>query len=67
MSVAIARIVEGKKFLWDGRTYASPAEAATARAGYERDGFETCLVEEEETFLVYTRRVVQQPAPAPND
>ena len=60
MTASIARFVEGKKFMWDGRVYPSREEAEKARAAYEGDGFETSACEDEERFLVYTRRVVKQ-------
>ncbi len=60
MNVPNARLVDGKKFFWDGREYSARDDAATAQAGYERDGFEACTSEGEGTFLVYTRRVVRQ-------
>lgn len=60
MNVPNVRVVAGKKFFWDGVAYPSGDDAATAQAGYERDGFETCLADSEGTFLVYSRRVVTQ-------
>jgi hypothetical protein len=53
--------VEGKKFLWDGKVCSSREEAATAKAVYEQDGFETCVQDGDDgQFLVFTRRVVKQ-------
>ncbi len=60
MNVPNARLVEGKKFFWDGREYPVRDDAATAQAAYERDGFETCTSEGEGVFSVYTRRVATQ-------
>ncbi len=60
MNVPNARLVEGKKFFWDGEVYPSRDAAAQAQAAYERDGFETCTSEGEGAFSVYTRRVVRQ-------
>lgn len=57
-----ARFVEGKKFMWDGRSYPSREEAERARFAYEKDAFETWAGEEDGTFVVYTRRVVAQTA-----
>jgi hypothetical protein len=47
---------EGRRFYWDGRTYASPEEAAEAADGYREGGFEVRLLEEAEGHLVYSRR-----------
>lgn len=54
---------EGKKFLWDGRTYESQDAANAAQKAYEADGFETHVLEAEGKFGVYTRRAVTQSAP----
>lgn len=59
MSVPNTRLANGQQFYWDGRAYASRDEAVTARAEYERNGFETCAADDDATFLVYTRRVVR--------
>jgi len=48
--------------MWDGHPYESADGAESARAGYEKEGFETRVVEEEGKRLVYTRRVASQPA-----
>jgi hypothetical protein len=52
--------VDGDKFMWDGRTYATREEAAAQAAKYGEDGFETQLAEAEGAFAVYTRRVVTE-------
>lgn len=62
MSPSSTAIWEGRKFMWDGRVYATPEEAAGVVAGYENDRFEVRLVEQDGTFLVYTRRAVSQTA-----
>jgi hypothetical protein len=54
------RLFNGHKFMWDGVTYPSRAEAETGRQEYAGKGFETQLVEEEGSCLVYTRRVVTE-------
>ena len=60
MAPQSVRFFEGHKFMWDGEVYPS-REAAEARRGqYAAGGFETRLTEEENTFCVYTRRVVTE-------
>jgi hypothetical protein len=64
-----SRIINGKKFMWDGVAYASKEEAQGVLEKYKADNFEVELAEEENQFLVYTRRVVKEivlegPAPA---
>jgi hypothetical protein len=56
----MAKKMDGKKFMWDTGNYSNEAEAKEKMALYEKDGFETRLVKEENTFLVYTRRVVTE-------
>ncbi len=51
------RVIDGKKFLWDGRNYADEAEARAAAEAYERDRFEAKGVEEGGACFVYTRRL----------
>ena len=53
-----ARLIDGSKFMWDGRAYESRDEAASAASEYERERFETRIVEEDDRIRIYTRRVV---------
>lgn len=64
-----SKIIDGKKFMWDGAVYPTKEEAQAVVEKYKTDNFEVELVEEESQFLVYTRRVVKEivldgPAPA---
>ena len=54
------RFVDGKKFMWDGRTCESQEAADTTRQVYEADGFEARIHEDDGGFLVYTRRLATQ-------
>ena len=54
------RFFDRHKFLWDGEVYDSGAAAEAKKSGYEAQGFETQMVEEEGKFLLYTRRVVKE-------
>jgi hypothetical protein len=60
MSPNLSRIQDGKKFMWDGRTYATREEAASVGEAYQNDNFEIQVVEEEGKFLVYSRRIVKE-------
>ena len=51
---------DGKKFMWDGRTYISDSEAINIKAEYEENNFETRIVQEEEKYFLFTRRVVTE-------
>ncbi len=53
-----ASLIDGKKFMWDGREYGDREEADKAREQYEEEGFEARVVSEDDTVRVYTRRVV---------
>jgi len=54
------RFFDRRKFMWDGEAYETPAAAEAKKQGYESQGFETQLVEEEGKVFVFTRRVVKE-------
>ncbi len=54
------KIFDEKKFMWDGRTYISESEAINIKAEYEKNNFETRIVQEEEKCFLFTRRVVTE-------
>lgn len=56
----VSKIINGKKVMWDGVVYESEKEAQEVKQTYENDNFEVEIVEEEEKFLLYTRRVVTE-------
>ena len=60
MSPNLTMISEGKKFMWDGRTFDTRAEGLGAAEAYENDGFEVRMVEQDGKFLVYTRRTIKE-------
>lgn len=67
MSAPRARIIEGKKYMWDGQVYDSRDIANAAVSAYRSDGFDIHLWEDQGKYFVYTRRtakavVVEQPA-----
>ena len=55
----ISKIINGKKFMWDGVVYESKKEAEDTMRKYKDDNFEVELIEEEKKHLLYTRRVVK--------
>jgi hypothetical protein len=57
MTISLARKLNGRKFMWDGGTYATEDEAQQVMHGYEKDGFETRMFVEGDQHLVYSRRV----------
>ena len=59
MSPHLSLVIDGKKFMWDGRLYATREEASAVREACQSDGFEVRVVEEGGKFLLYTRRAVK--------
>ena len=53
-------VVENRKFMWDGTIYENEKDAADMIAAYEKEDFDAELVEGDNQFLVYTRRVVTE-------
>lgn len=51
---------DGKKFMWDKKVYETEQEAEEKKKSYLKDDFEVVKLEEEEKYLLYTRRVVTE-------
>jgi hypothetical protein len=62
VTVPLAREVAGKKFMWDGATYVTRDDARQSMENYKKDGFEVHMFLENDKYLLYTRRLVTQPA-----
>ena len=56
----LARVFNGKKFMWDGRIYTNEEERREIAQKYKDDGFEVELVEEGGEYFLFTRRVVEE-------
>ena len=54
------RVIDDKKFMWDGEDYESKSSAQENMATYNQKGFTTKLIEEDGKFFVFTRRVVTE-------
>ena len=54
------KIIDSKKFMWDGETYEGMEQAKAAEEAYQKEKFETKIIEEEGKPLVYTRRLVTE-------
>jgi len=65
MSPNLARISDGKKFMWDGQLYDNQEDASRVAQTYRDENFEIQMVEEGGKFLVYTRRTAKEWAVAP--
>ena len=55
-----SKIINGKKFMWDFVIYESKKEAQDTMQKFKDNGFEVELIEEENKYLIYTRRVVTE-------
>lgn len=62
------RVIDNRKYMWDGKIYANDDEALNAACGYKKDNFDVQLVSaagetspdggrEDGKYLIYTRRV----------
>jgi hypothetical protein len=58
--VELARIFDGKKFMWDGRTFQYRGEVEEVLHKYQSDGFEVEVIEEEGCNFLFNRRVVPE-------
>jgi hypothetical protein len=54
-----AKVIGGRKYMWDGREHAGAAEAGKAAEEYRKAGFEAETVEEGGRHEVYTRKAVK--------
>lgn len=54
------KIIDRKKFMWDGTEYDTEADAKDAMLKYQSEGFETIMEKEGDKYLVWTRRVAAQ-------
>jgi hypothetical protein len=60
MSPNLSMIIDGKKFMWDGRPYDTKEDASRMADKLLSDNFDVRIVEEGGKFLIYTRRVVKE-------
>jgi hypothetical protein len=56
----ISKQIDGKKYMWNGEVYETEAQAQEVKKKYEEDNFEVALIQEENQYLVYSRRVVTE-------
>ncbi|MEW5843193.1 MAG: hypothetical protein AB1775_08010 [Bacteroidota bacterium] len=55
-----SKVLDNKKYFWDGINYESENAAKENFDKYSKDGFETKLVEEEGKYFIYTRRIAKE-------
>ncbi len=56
----VSRIIDDKKFMWDGIEYEDEKKAKTAEMEYRAKEFEVRMVKEKGKLLLFTRRVVTE-------
>ncbi len=56
----LSRRFEGKKFMWDGQTYAGETQAGEAIRKYESEGFQTQMITEEGSTYVFSRKEIKE-------
>jgi len=56
----LARIINGKKYMWDGKAYNDEKERREIGQKYKDDGFEVEMVDEDNQYFLFTRRVVKE-------
>ena len=56
----ISEVIDGKKFMWDNEVYESEKQAQEVKKKYEDDKFEVELIQEENQYFLYSRRVVTE-------
>jgi hypothetical protein len=56
----LARVFDGKKFMWDGKVYNEETERREASQKYLDNGFEVQMVDEDNQYFLFTRRVVTE-------
>ena len=54
----VARVIDGKKFMWDGAERDDEKDAEATLRQYESAGFEARLVREGGKIRLFTRKVV---------
>jgi len=58
MEIENYKIIDDKKFMWDGKVYETDSDAKNVMGEYEKDNFEVRMLENEGKHILYTRRAV---------
>jgi len=56
----LARIFQGKKYMWDGKAYSDRKEAEETARKYQSERFEVETITEDGQYFVFTRRVAAE-------
>jgi len=55
----LARIFDGKKFMWDGRSYDDEQDMNRVKQEYLSQGFEVQSAKEDDKYYLFSRRVAK--------
>ena len=55
----LARIFNGKKYMWDGRSYEDEQEMKKVKQEYQGQGFDVESFAEDKKYYLFSRRVVK--------
>jgi hypothetical protein len=58
--VELAKVIDGKKYMWDKGSYPTESEANEKIKKNNKEGFETQLIKDGGKYFVYSRRVVTE-------
>lgn len=53
-------IIDGYKYMWDGKEYDDKTTTNETEDSYKSENFQTKIIEDNGKFLIYTRRVVTE-------
>lgn len=56
----LARVINSRKYMWDGATLEDKAQAEETKKKYKEDKFEAEIVEEDGKYFLFTRRLVEE-------
>jgi hypothetical protein len=56
----LARNFDGKKYMWDGRSYSNEQEMKETKKAYLDKGFQVQVVEEENQYFLFSRKLVTE-------
>lgn len=58
------KIIDNKKYMWDGKEYVDEGEALKVVDIYKKDKFEVQLIQKQGEYFIYTRRVAGVTTPS---
>ncbi|MHC4487787.1 MAG: hypothetical protein ACYSW7_01225 [Planctomycetota bacterium] len=56
----VSKIIDGKKYMWDGVEYEDEIKGNSVMETYESSDFEAKMIKEGSKYYVFTRRVVTE-------